>query len=134
MHDARSTSRRRELIIHIRTTEENVFIHSFTYCSRFPVKHCNEATVGNYGETYCFRLLNANEISCIRTDLFKDLTSLTLLSLYDNNIRSLANGTFANLRSIKTLFVLLIKILTFLNLDECIKKFVKCYWKCYWNK
>lgn len=74
----------------------------------FPVKHCNEATVGNYGETYCSRLLNANEISCIRTDLFKDLTSLTLLSLYDNNIRSLANGTFANLRSIKTLFVLLI--------------------------
>lgn len=61
---------------------------------------------GNYDETYCFRLLNANEISCIRTDLFKDLTSLTLLSLYDNNIRSLANGTFANLRSIKTLFVL----------------------------
>ncbi|CAD1473846.1 unnamed protein product, partial [Heterotrigona itama] len=48
-------------------------------------------------------LLNANEISCIRTDLFRDLTSLTLLSLYDNNIRSLANGTFANLRSIETL-------------------------------
>lgn len=52
-----------------------------------------------------FRLLNANEISCIRTDLFRDLTSVTLLSLYDNNIRSLANGTFANLRSIKTLCV-----------------------------
>jgi len=77
------------------------------YCSGFPVICRNVAVAGNYGETYCFRLLNANEISCIRTDLFKDLTSLTLLSLYDNNIRSLANGTFANLRSIKTLFVLL---------------------------
>jgi len=39
LHDARSTLKRQKLIIHIRTTEENVFIHGFTYCSRFPVKH-----------------------------------------------------------------------------------------------
>ncbi|GFG30556.1 hypothetical protein Cfor_10839, partial [Coptotermes formosanus] len=50
-----------------------------------------------------FRLLNANEISCIRKDTFKDLHSLNLLSLYDNNIQSLANGTFDPLKSIQTL-------------------------------
>lgn len=85
---------------------------SHAYYSRFLMRYCNETAVGNYGVTYCFRLLNANEISCIRTDLFKDLTSLTLLSLYDNNIRSLANGTFANLRSIKTLFVSLAEVIS----------------------
>lgn len=78
----------------------------------------------NYDKICCFRLLNANEISCIRTDLFKDLTSLTLLSLYDNNIRSLANGTFANLRSIKTLFVLL-RIENFLIYDNIHKYLYK---------
>uniref|UniRef100_A0A182PQM3 Protein slit n=1 Tax=Anopheles epiroticus TaxID=199890 RepID=A0A182PQM3_9DIPT len=48
-------------------------------------------------------LLNANEISCVRKDAFKDLHNLSLLSLYDNKIQSLANGTFDALRSIQTL-------------------------------
>ena len=33
-------------------------------------------------------LLNANEIECIRRDAFRDLHSLSLLSLYDNNLQS----------------------------------------------
>ena len=48
-------------------------------------------------------LLNANEIECIRRDAFRDLHSLSLLSLYNNNLQSLANGTFEQLKAIQTL-------------------------------
>lgn len=49
------------------------------------------------------RLLNANKINCIRADAFADLQNLSLLSLYDNKIQTLAKGTFATLRAIQTL-------------------------------
>lgn len=50
-----------------------------------------------------YRLLNANKINCIRPDAFQDLQNLSLLSLYDNKIQSLAKGTFTSLRAIQTL-------------------------------
>lgn len=49
------------------------------------------------------RLLNANKINCVRADAFQDLQNLSLLSLYDNKIQSLAKGTFTSLRAIQTL-------------------------------
>ena len=49
------------------------------------------------------RLLNANKVNCIRLDAFQDLQNLSLLSLYDNKIQSLAKGTFTSLRAIQTL-------------------------------
>lgn len=49
------------------------------------------------------RLLNANKINCIRLDAFQDLQNLSLLSLHDNKIQSLAKGTFTSLRAIQTL-------------------------------
>lgn len=49
------------------------------------------------------RLLNANKINCIRPNTFQDLQNLSLLSLYDNKIQSLAKGTFTSLRAIQTL-------------------------------
>ncbi|KAF3827803.1 hypothetical protein GH733_001038 [Mirounga leonina] len=49
------------------------------------------------------RLLNANKINCVRPDAFQDLQNLSLLSLYDNKIQSLAKGTFTSLRAIQTL-------------------------------
>lgn len=49
------------------------------------------------------RLLNANKINCVRADTFQDLQNLSLLSLYDNKIQSLAKGTFTSLRAIQTL-------------------------------
>uniref|UniRef100_A0A6I8RF58 Slit homolog 1 protein n=1 Tax=Xenopus tropicalis TaxID=8364 RepID=A0A6I8RF58_XENTR len=52
---------------------------------------------------YGLILLNANKINCIRADTFQDLQNLSLLSLYDNKIQSLAKGTFAALRAIQTL-------------------------------
>ncbi|KAK2182583.1 hypothetical protein NP493_346g01001 [Ridgeia piscesae] len=51
----------------------------------------------------CFSLLNANRITCVRKDTFQDLHNLNLLSLYDNKIQSLANGTFDPLANIQTL-------------------------------
>jgi hypothetical protein len=52
---------------------------------------------------FAHRLLNANKINCIRPDAFQDLQNLSLLSLYDNKIQSLAKGTFTSLRAIQTL-------------------------------
>lgn len=49
------------------------------------------------------RLLNANKIHCVRANAFQDLQNLSLLSLYDNKIQTLAKGTFASLRAIQTL-------------------------------
>ncbi|KAI4887632.1 hypothetical protein NFI96_003808 [Prochilodus magdalenae] len=48
-------------------------------------------------------LLNANKIHCVRANAFQDLQNLSLLSLYDNKIQTLAKGTFASLRAIQTL-------------------------------
>uniref|UniRef100_A0A673GUK5 Slit homolog 1 protein-like n=1 Tax=Sinocyclocheilus rhinocerous TaxID=307959 RepID=A0A673GUK5_9TELE len=50
-----------------------------------------------------FRLLNANKIHCVRVNVFHDLENLSLLSLYDNKIQTLAKGTFTPLKSIQTL-------------------------------
>lgn len=50
-----------------------------------------------------FRLLNANKIHCVRANAFQDLQNLSLLSLYDNKIQTLAKGTFTSLRAIQTL-------------------------------
>lgn len=55
------------------------------------------------GPGSALRLLNANKINCIRPDAFQDLQNLSLLSLYDNKIQSLAKGTFTSLRTIQTL-------------------------------
>lgn len=55
---------------------------------------------------FCFlRLLNANKIHCVRANAFQDLQNLSLLSLYDNKIQTLAKGTFTSLRAIQTLWV-----------------------------
>lgn len=54
---------------------------------------------------YFFRLLNANKIHCVRANAFQDLQNLSLLSLYDNKIQTLAKGTFTSLRAIQTLWV-----------------------------
>lgn len=51
------------------------------------------------------RLLNANKIHCVRANAFQDLQNLSLLSLYDNKIQTLAKGTFTSLRAIQTLWV-----------------------------
>uniref|UniRef100_A0A671S780 Slit homolog 1 protein-like n=1 Tax=Sinocyclocheilus anshuiensis TaxID=1608454 RepID=A0A671S780_9TELE len=50
-----------------------------------------------------FRLLNANKIHCVHVNVFHDLENLSLLSLYDNKIQTLAKGTFTPLKSIQTL-------------------------------
>lgn len=55
------------------------------------------------GSDSALRLLNANKIHCIRPEAFQDLQNLSLLSLYDNKIQSLAKGTFTSLRAIQTL-------------------------------
>ena len=49
------------------------------------------------------RLLNANKIVCVHPDTFRGLEKLSLLSLYDNQLRTLVNGTFNPLKSIQTL-------------------------------
>lgn len=51
------------------------------------------------------RLLNANKIHCVRANAFQDLQNLSLLSLYDNKIQTVAKGTFTSLRAIQTLWV-----------------------------
>lgn len=54
--------------------------------------------------SFSCRLLNANKIHCVRVNVFHDLENLSLLSLYDNKIQTLAKGTFAPLKSIQTLY------------------------------
>jgi len=49
------------------------------------------------------RLLNANNISRIHRDTFSGMTSLRLLSLYDNNIETISEGTFKSLEAIQVL-------------------------------
>ncbi len=58
-------------------------------------------TVKYFSLTY--RLLNANKIVCVRGDTFRGLEKLSLLSLYDNQLKTLANDTFTPLKSIQTL-------------------------------
>lgn len=50
-----------------------------------------------------YRLLNANKIVCVRADTFRGLEKLSLLSLYDNQLKTLINGTFSSLKNIQTL-------------------------------
>jgi len=50
-----------------------------------------------------YRLLNANKIVCIHGDTFRGLEKLSLLSLYDNQLKSLANETFKPLKNLQTL-------------------------------
>ncbi len=52
---------------------------------------------------FIHRLLNANKIVCVRGDTFRGLEKLSLLSLYDNQLKTLANKTFTPLKSIQTL-------------------------------
>jgi slit protein 2 len=50
-----------------------------------------------------YRLLNANKIVCIHGDTFRGLEKLSLLSLYDNQLKNLANETFKPLKNLQTL-------------------------------
>ena len=40
---------------------------------------------------------------CVRRDTFRGLEKLSLLSLYDNKLKTLVNNTFAPLKNIQTL-------------------------------
>lgn len=79
---------------------EGTSIHGQDGAGRVKGQPCPSLT-SQPGSAY--RLLNANKINCIRPDAFQDLQNLSLLSLYDNKIQSLAKGTFTSLRAIQTL-------------------------------
>lgn len=49
------------------------------------------------------RMLRNNRISCIHNDSFTGLRSVRLLSLYDNQISTIAPGAFDTLQSLSTL-------------------------------
>lgn len=48
-------------------------------------------------------MLRNNRISCIHNDSFTGLRSVRLLSLYDNQISTIAPGAFDTLQSLSTL-------------------------------
>lgn len=50
-----------------------------------------------------FRMLRSNRISCVGNDSFIGLGSVRLLSLYDNQITTIAPGAFDTLHSLSTL-------------------------------
>lgn len=52
------------------------------------------------------RMLRNNRISCIHNDSFTGLRNVRLLSLYDNQITTIAPGAFDTLQSLSTLYVL----------------------------
>lgn len=56
---------------------------------------------------YCLfpspRMLRSNRISCVGNDSFTGLGSVRLLSLYDNQITTVAPGAFGTLHSLSTL-------------------------------
>jgi slit protein 2 len=56
-----------------------------------------------YTSVFTYRLLNANKIVCVRGDTFRGLEKLSLLSLYDNQLKTLPNDTFTPLKGIQTL-------------------------------
>lgn len=51
------------------------------------------------------RMLRSNKISCVNNDSFTGLSSVRLLSLYDNLITSMSPGAFDTLHSLSTLWV-----------------------------
>lgn len=51
-------------------------------------------------------MLRNNRISCIHNDSFTGLRNVRLLSLYDNQISTIAPGAFDTLQSLSTLYVL----------------------------
>lgn len=51
-------------------------------------------------------MLRSNQISCIDNTTFTGLSSVRLLSLYDNRISSIAPGAFSTLHSLSTMWVL----------------------------
>lgn len=50
-----------------------------------------------------FRMLRSNRITCVGNDSFIGLSSVRLLSLYDNQITTIAPGAFDTLHSLSTL-------------------------------
>lgn len=50
-------------------------------------------------------MLRNNRISCIHNDSFTGLRNVRLLSLYDNQISTIAPGAFDTLQSLSTLYV-----------------------------
>lgn len=49
------------------------------------------------------RMLRSNRISCIHNDSFTGLRNVRLLSLYDNQIATIAPGAFDTLQALSTL-------------------------------
>lgn len=60
------------------------------------------------------RMLRSNQISCIDNSTFTGLSSVRLLSLYDNRISSIAPGAFSTLHSLSTMWVTFITFMLFL--------------------
>lgn len=52
---------------------------------------------------FSLRMLRSNRISCVGNDSFTGLSSVRLLSLYDNQITTIAPGAFDTLHSLSTL-------------------------------
>lgn len=52
------------------------------------------------------RMLRNNRINCIHNDSFTGLRNVRLLSLYDNQISTIAPGAFDTLQSLSTLWVM----------------------------
>lgn len=49
------------------------------------------------------RMLRSNLISCVNNDTFAGLSSVRLLSLYDNRITTITPGAFTTLVSLSTM-------------------------------
>lgn len=49
------------------------------------------------------RMLRSNLISCVSNDTFAGLSSVRLLSLYDNRISTITPGAFTTLVSLSTM-------------------------------
>lgn len=54
-------------------------------------------------DTSFLRMLRSNRVSCVGNDSFTGLSSVRLLSLYDNQITTVAPGSFDTLHSLSTL-------------------------------
>lgn len=70
------------------------------YANRFP--SVNMSICG----MFVSRMLRSNQISCIDNSTFTGLSSVRLLSLYDNRISSIAPGAFSTLHSLSTMWVI----------------------------
>lgn len=49
------------------------------------------------------RMLRSNQIGCVDNTTFTGLSSVRLLSLYDNRISTIAPGAFTTLHSLSTM-------------------------------